>query len=48
MNDFFIWFFCYFHKVFAVCPCRYVNIGTEIHRPWLVLSKVININNYLF
>lgn len=47
MNDFFIQFFCYFHKVNVVCPCRYVNIGTGFHRPWLVLYKEININNYL-
>lgn len=47
MNDFSSSFLL-FHKVNVVCPCLYVNIGTEFHRPWLVLSKVININNYLF
>nr|DAK56133.1 MAG TPA: hypothetical protein [Caudoviricetes sp.] len=31
--------FLLFHKVNVVCPCRCVNIGTEFHRPWLVLSK---------
>lgn len=47
MNDFSS-SFCVYNVSCIICPCLYVNIGTEFHRPWLVLSKEISINNYLF